>query len=341
MKYDVLSMLPDEIVGMMGEWGEPPYRAGQLFEWLHKKRAQDFLEITTFSKPLREQCMLKCYINSLKIKKRLVSATHNTVKYLYELHDGLCVESVLMHYRHGASLCISTQVGCRMGCKFCASAKAGFIRNLEPSEMLGQVYASERESGHKIGSIVLMGIGEPLDNFENAVRFLKIISHPQGMNLSLRHVSLSTCGLADKIEQLADLRLGLTLSISLHAVANEQRSAIMPINRHWPIEDLLRVCRDYHKKTGRRISFEYALIKGKNDTPAHAIKLAALLRGFPCHVNLIPINPVPGLNFRGSPPEDAQNFQKQLSQKGINATIRRELGTDIMAACGQLRIAES
>jgi len=338
MKVDILSMSYEEITALMAEWGQPPYRAGQLFSSLHKNGVRDFSEITTFPKSLRELCMHKCYINSLNMKKRLVSATHNTVKYLYELSDANSVECVLMFYKHGASLCISTQVGCRMGCAFCASTKSGLARNLTASEMLGQVYESTRQSSHKISSVVLMGIGEPLDNFDNVVRFLELISHPEGRGLSLRHVSLSTCGLPDEIERLANLRFGLTLSISLHAVTDDERSAIMPVNHRYPIAVLLNSCRNYYKKTGRRISFEYTLIKDQNDTPAHAVKLAGLLRGFPCHVNLIPINPVPGLSFHKSPPENAQRFRASLEQKGINATIRRELGTDIMAACGQLRL---
>ena len=338
MKIDILSMSHDEIAALMEQWGEPSYRAGQLFSSLHKNNVRDFSEITTFPKTLRELCMHKCYINSPKMKKRLVSATHNTVKYLYELSDAHCIECVLMFYRHGASLCISTQVGCRMGCAFCASTQGGLIRNLTASEMLGQIYESARQSGHKISSVVLMGIGEPLDNFDNVVRFLELIAHPEGLNLSLRHVSLSTCGLPGQIDRLSQLKLGLTLSISLHAVTDDERSAIMPVNRRYPIDVLLKSCRAYYKKTGRRISFEYALIKDQNDTPAHAAKLAALLRGFPCHVNLIPINPVSGLSFRKSPPENAQRFKAALEQKGLNATIRRELGTDIMAACGQLRL---
>jgi 23S rRNA (adenine2503-C2)-methyltransferase len=336
-KPDVKSMTKEELTQMMESWGEKPYRSSQLFEWLHKKQIGDFSEITTFSQALRNKCAQVCYINSLKIKKKLVSARDDTVKYLYELMDGHCVETVLMRYRHGTSLCVSTQVGCRMGCKFCASAQTGLARNLTPAEMLDQVYASAADSGQKISGVVLMGVGEPLDNFDNVVRFVHLLSHPDGMNLSLRHVSLSTCGLAEQILKLAELRLGLTLSVSLHATDDDARDALMPVNRHCPIAELIAACRTYYEKTSRRISFEYALIEGKNDSAPHAEKLAALLRGLACHVNLIPINPVPGLAYRKSAAANVQKFRQILERHGIAATVRRELGADINAACGQLR----
>jgi len=330
-KLDVKSMSYDEIAALMAGWGEKAFRGSQLFEWLHQKHIRDFSEITTFSKALRDEITQKCCINSLKIKKRLVSAHDDTVKYLYELMDGHCIEAVLMRYRHGNSLCISTQVGCRMGCRFCASTQGGLVRNLSAAEMLSQVYES------KPSKVVLMGVGEPLDNFDNVLRFLELLTHPKGFHLSLRHVSLSTCGLVDKIEELAELRLGLTLSVSLHAVTDEERDELIPVNRRWPIAKLLAACRRYYEKTGRRISFEYALIEGKNDTIYHAQKLAALLRGFPCHVNLIPVNPVAGLPYKKSPMPGVQKFLETLERQGTSATVRRELGADISAACGQLR----
>jgi 23S rRNA (adenine2503-C2)-methyltransferase len=340
-KLDVKSMSYDEIAALMTEWGEKPFRGSQLFEWLHRKQISDFSEITTFSKALRDKCIQQCYISSVTIKKRLVSAHDDTVKYLYELADGHCVETVLMRYRHGSSLCVSTQAGCRMGCGFCASTQTGFVRNLTPAEMLGQVYESARDSDSKISNVVLMGVGEPLDNFDNVIRFLELLSHPKGLNLSLRHVSLSTCGLVDQIEKLAGLKLGLTLSVSLHAVTDDERNELMPVNRRFGIAGLIAACRRYYKKTGRRISFEYALIKGKNDTLYHADKLSALLRGFPSHVNLIPVNPVLGLPYKKTSMPEVQEFLGTLERHGIAATVRRELGSDINAACGQLRAIDN
>lgn len=263
----------------------------------------------------------------------------NTVKYLYGLSDGAYVECVLMRYRYGNSLCISTQVGCKMGCRFCASAIAGFVRNLEPSEILGQVYAAERDTGEKISNIVLMGIGEPLDNFDNVMRFLELLSAPEGYQMSLRHVTLSTCGLVDRIRALAEKKLGLTLSVSLHAPNNEIRSASMPVNSRWPMEELLSACKDYADQTGRRVSFEYALVKGVNDKEEHALELAGRLKGMLCHVNLIPINEVEERRdvYRSSEQKNIARFQEILMGKGINTTVRRTLGADINAACGQLR----
>ena len=336
-KLDVVSMTYGELEALMAEWSEKPYRAKQLYQWLHKKHIRDFAEITTFSKALRDKCMQNLAINSLIIKKKLVSAHDDTVKYLYGLTDANYIETVLMRHRHGNSLCISTQVGCRMGCAFCASAQGGLVRNLTAGEMLGQVYESARDSELKISSVVLMGIGEPLDNFGNVTRFLEMLSHPEGQNLSLRHVSLSTCGLADQIKKLGELRLGLTLSVSLHAVTDDERTALMPVNRKWQIAQLVAACRGYYESTGRRISFEYALIENQNDSAAHAEKLAALLRGFPCHVNLIPVNPVHGLPYKKSAMPGVQRFLQTLERRGIAATVRRELGVGINAACGQLR----
>ena len=338
---DIKSMSYDELAAFVAELGEKPFRTKQLFESLHSpdhgKRIADFAELTTFSKPLREKCATKSYINSLKIKKKLVSTIDGTVKYLYELSDGNCVETVLMHYKHGASLCVSTQVGCRMGCGFCASTKSGLVRNLTASEILEQVYSSGADFGGRISSIVLMGIGEPLDNFDNVLRFLELISHPQGHNLSLRHVSLSTCGLVDKIDTLADLKLGLTLSVSLHAINDNDRSAIMPVNKRYPIGELLAACKRYFAKTGRRISFEYALIEDVSDGIHRANALAELLCNIPCHVNLIPVNAIPNSVYRRSGGMAIADFQKRLENRGITATVRRELGADIRAACGQLR----
>lgn len=276
------------------------------------------------------------YINSTKIQKRLVSSIDNTVKYLYLLPDGNKVETVLMEYHHGNSVCVSTQVGCKMGCKFCASTKAGFVRNLLPSEILLQIYETERDSGRRIDSLVLMGIGEPLDNFDNTVKFLNILSHKEGRNMSLRHVSLSTCGLVDKIDALAEMKLPITLSVSLHAPTDEKRSAIMPINGKYSVKELISACDRYFKATGRRISFEFGLIKGVNDDMGTARELIALLKPLGvCHVNLIPINEIREGDYRKS--GFTASFQKALRQGGLNATVRRTLGADIEAACGQLR----
>lgn len=339
-KIDIKSLRPEELTEAVTNMGLPKFRAGQIYGWLHGKRVSSFAEMTNLSAPLRHQLDQKCYINAVRIKKRLVSSIDGTVKYLYELRDGNCVESVLMKYRHGNSLCISTQVGCRMGCKFCASTIGGLVRSLTASEMLDEVYTAQRDSGERVGSIVLMGIGEPLDNFRNVLSFLHILSSEQGLNLSLRHVSLSTCGLVDKIRALAKEKLQLTLSVSLHAPNDEIRSGSMPINQKYSIEELLSACREYFKETGRRISFEYALIEGVNDAPEHAAELAKRLRGMAAHVNLIPVNPVEETGYRRGDRAAIERFRTQLEKLGVNATVRRELGSDISAACGQLRRQE-
>lgn len=335
-KLDILSLYPEELAAEIEALGEKKFRAAQIFDWLHVKRAVSFDEMTNISLSLRTKLDEKFYINRLNVAKTLESSIDNTVKYLYELSDGNHVECVLMDYKHGNSLCISTQVGCKMGCKFCASTIAGFKRNLEPSEMLSEIYEAERSSGRKVESLVLMGIGEPLDNFDNVVRFLKLLSCPEGKNLSLRHVSLSTCGLVDRIYQLAELKLGLTLSVSLHAADDKHRSEIMPVNNSYNIEKLLDACRDYIASTGRRISFEYAVIRGVNDSKADSDKLIGLLKGMNCHVNLIPVNEIKERDFK-SDRRSVMNFQHMLEDGGLNVTVRRTLGSDINAACGQLR----
>lgn len=336
-RIDIKSLPLPALEQLLRDLGEPNYRARQIYVWLHGKQAASFSDMTDLSAALREKLAEKCYINSLILRKRLVSAVDGTVKCLYELRDGNRVESVLMHHRHGSSLCISTQVGCRMGCRFCASTIGGLVRGLSASEMLDQVYLAGARQGERVGGVVLMGIGEPLDNFDNVMDFLTILSSPEGLHLSLRHVSLSTCGLVDGIDRLAERRLPLTLSVSLHAPDNESRSAIMPVNRRWPVEELLAACRRYFEKTGRRVSFEYALIAGETDRPEQARALADRLRGMNCHVNLIPINTVAEREYRRSGRDAVRRFQKELTGRGISATVRRELGSDIAAACGQLR----
>ncbi len=331
---DILSFSKDELSAAIAEMGEKSFRAKQIYEWLHIKKVTDFSQMSNISAQFREELSRKFCVKSLKIKKRLVSGIDNTVKYLYELPDGQAVESVLMEYKHGNSLCISSQVGCKMGCRFCASTIAGWVRNLEPSEMLLQIYETERDSGRHVDSIVMMGIGEPLDNFDNVVKFLEILNSG-GEGMSLRHLSLSTCGVVDKIYRLAELKLGVTLSISLHAATDEKRSAIMPINNRFGLQELMKACDDYFKSTGRRISFEYSLIEGVNDTDDSADELIKLIGRRNCHINLIPINEIKERDFKKS--RFVERFQKRLTDAGLNATVRRTLGADINAACGQLR----
>lgn len=333
---DIKAMLPDEIAAALAELGEPKYRAKQIFQWL-ARGVESFDEMTDLSKKLRETLKQKFYITGLKMLRKQVSAMDGTIKYLWELPDGNAVETVVMHYRHGNTICISSQVGCRQGCAFCASTIGGLIRGLESSEMLDEVLYSERESGFKISNIVLMGIGEPLDNFENVIRFLRLVNHPDGENIGMRHISLSTCGLTEKFDKLADLNLQLTLSVSLHAPNDETRSRIMPANRGRGVEQLISACERYYERTGRRISFEYAMIDGVNDTPYHAKLLAQHARRVCAHVNLIPLNHVEERQFAPSTPEHLKAFIRILEEAGVNVTVRRRLGSDVEASCGQLR----
>lgn len=335
-KIDILSLTLPEIEKLLTDMGEKKFRAKQVYEWLHAKQVTSFDDMTNLSAQLRTKLSQTFCINSLFIVKKLESCTDNTLKYLYRLYDGNHIESVVMEYNHGTSLCVSTQVGCKMGCNFCASTIAGFKRNLLPSEILLQIYEAQRDSKRKISSIVLMGIGEPLDNFDNVIRFFELVSSPEGMNLSLRHVSLSTCGIVPKIYELAKLKLGVTLSISLHASDNESRSRTMPVNNRYDINELVRACRDYFETTGRRISFEYAVINGVNDSIEDAKRLKKLLAGLTCHINLIPVNKIDERDYT-STKKSTLSFQKYLTDLGLNATVRRTLGADINAACGQLR----
>lgn len=336
-KLDIKSMNTEELTEALKAMGEPKFRASQIFDWLHVKKVKSFAEMTNLSKALISKLEEEFFITALEIEKRLQSKIDGTVKYLFKLPDGEFVESVLMKYHHGLSICVSTQVGCKMGCSFCASTKAGFVRNLLPSEILEQIYEAQRDAGERISNVVLMGIGEPLDNYDNVIKFLELISDEKGNNLSLRHLSLSTCGLVDRIYQLAELKLGLTLSISLHASNDKIRSSTMPVNNRYNIEELLKACRYYAKVTGRRISFEYALISGVNDSKENARELASLLSGMLCHVNLIPVNEIKERDFKKGTKQSIIDFQNNLIKFGINATIRRTLGTDVNAACGQLR----
>ncbi len=335
-QFDIKSMYEDELKEMLAQMGEPSYRASQIYQWL-QNGAKSFGEMTNISKGLREKLMQNCYISHAAIEKKLISAYDGTVKYLFSFHDGETVESVLMKYHHGYTSCISTQVGCRMGCTFCATGKSGFSRNLTASEMLSQLQTEQEDNGIRISNVVLMGMGEPLDNFNNVIRFLKLVSSEKGMNIGMRHISLSTCGIVPKIYELAEMKLQLTLSVSLHAPNNTIRSRTMPVNRKYDIDELLKACRCYCKKTGRRISFEYAMIDGVNDSDACAAELAGKLRGMIAHVNLIPVNSVSGTGYRKSKRERQQSFIRVLSKAGITATVRRTLGSDINASCGQLR----
>lgn len=339
-KIDIKSLPLSELRDILTGWGEPGFRAEQVYTWMHQKQALAFDGMSNLPKALRGKLEERCFITELTVRRRLVSQIDGTVKYLYGLPDGETVEGVLMRYKHGDSLCISTQVGCRMGCNFCASTLLGLERDLTPAEMLEEVYLVQRDSGRKVSSLVLMGIGEPLDNYENVLTFLRMLSSEQGLGLSLRHVSLSTCGLVPRIYDLMGEKLQLTLSVSLHAPDNETRSRTMPVNRRYPVEELMAACREYFKVTGRRISFEYALIQGVNDTEECAGRLAELLAGLPCHVNLIPVNSVTERGYQKSSPQQIRKFIAVLERRHINTTVRRELGADINAACGQLRRAD-
>lgn len=325
-----------ELRGEFAELGEPAFRAGQVYSWMHRG-ARSFEEMTNLSKALRLRLAERYELTAPTAVRKLVSKKDGTIKYLWRLSDGNCVESVLMQYHHGNTVCISSEVGCAMGCAFCASTRGGLVRRLTPSEMLDQVLFTQLDSGLSVSNIVLMGIGEPLDNYDTVLRFLELVNSPEGMNIGMRHISLSTCGLVERIDRLAEENLQLTLSVSLHAPTDEIRSTIMPVNRRYNVQTLLAACKRYFEKTGRRISFEYAMIRGVNDTPEMAKLLASRLRGIAAHVNLIPLNDIPESPLKPSYPEVVQTFQKMLEQHGIPATVRRTLGSDINASCGQLR----
>ena len=335
-KVDIKSLYLEELEALLKEMGEPKFRASQIFKWLHSG-ATSFEEMTNLSKELRIKLSEKCYIANVEIVRRLESRLDGTVKYLYRLFDGQLIESVLMKYNHGYTVCISTQVGCRMGCSFCASGINGLARNLTASEMIAQLLAAQRDNGIRVSNVVMMGMGEPLDNLENSVRFLKLVSDEKGMNIGLRHISLSTSGVVSGILKLAEYKFPITLSISLHAPSDEIRDKIMRVNKKWNVEALLDACKKYQSATGRRISFEYALMHGINDTEECAEMLAKKLKGIMCHVNLIPANPVAETQFKKPDKKQIMFFCELLNKKGLNSTIRRTLGADIEASCGQLR----
>lgn len=333
---DLKSLYKSELKEFLETLGEPSFRTDQLFKWL-QSGVTEFEEMTNIPKQLRLKLSESGYLAKTQIERKLVSKIDGTVKYLYKLNDGEYIESVLMKYEHGYTVCVSTQVGCRMGCKFCASGLGGLIRNLTASEILSQITTAERDNNIRISNIVMMGMGEPLDNFSNTERFLKLVSDEDGLNIGLRHISLSTCGFVSGIEKLKELDLPITLSISLHAPFDDIRNNMMPINKRWNIEELLKACRSYQKKTTRRISFEYALIEGVNDTEICARKLSEITKGIMCHVNLIPANPVKENDFKKPDRSKILKFQNTLKSLGVNATVRRTLGADINASCGQLR----
>ena len=341
IKPDLYSMTEEELLSYFLSIGEPKFRAKQVFSAI--AQGTPISDITTLSKALRERLANETLGSLPRVRERLVSQIDGTVKYLFELHDGACIESVLMKYKHGNTLCISSQVGCRMGCKFCASTIGGRERDLMPSELLGQITVAQRDSGERISNVVMMGIGEPLDNFDNVVKFLRLVGDERGLNIGYRHISLSTCGVVPGILRLAEEELPITLSISLHAATDERRSEIMPVNKKWNIDELLAACVSYYKRTGRRISFEYTLISGKNDTEEDARLLASVLKnafrgtGAPIHVNLIRVNEVKETGFVAGSVGSANAFADILNSLGVVATVRRRLGSDVNAACGQLR----
>ena len=330
------SLTQPELADILKGLGQPAFRAGQVFAWLHKG-VRSYDEMTNLPKSLREALAREYPLYIPKVVRKQESKKDGTIKYLWRLHDGNCVETVLMRYRYGNTVCISTEVGCPMGCAFCASTIGGLVRRLEPFEMLDEVLFTQVDSGLPISHIVLMGIGEPLDNFDNVLRFLELVNHPDGMNISMRHISLSTCGLVPKIDELAARKLQISLAISLHGPNNELRGKIMPVNRAYPIEELLDACHRYYDATGRRIHFEYAMIDGVNDTPECAKELLRRLKGLGAHVNLIPLNHVEESPLKPSSREAVARFQKILEDGGVTATVRRTLGGDIDASCGQLR----
>lgn len=331
---DLKSMTPEELGVYFKELGQPAFRTKQVFQWL-SRGVTSFDEMTNLPKSLRQALEEQSYITVPYVERKQVSKLDGTIKYLWRLRDGNCIETVLMRYKHGNTVCVSCQVGCNMGCVFCASTLGGKVRDLEPSEILDQIIFTQKDSGEAISNIVMMGIGEPLDNFDNVLRFLSLVNHPDGLNIGMRHISLSTCGLVKKIDKLAALELQLTLSVSLHAPNDETRSRLMPVNRSVGVAALMDTCRRYFSTTGRRISYEYAMIDGVNDSDADADQLAGLLKGQPGHVNLIPLNNVEESPLK--PSRRVRQFQQRLESHGITATVRRKLGGDIDASCGQLR----
>ena len=334
---DIKSMTLEEVSGMLEELGEKPYRARQLYQWMHQKLARGFGEMNNLPLDLREKLGNRFSYTDLKLVRMQESAFDGTRKYLFELSDGNLVESVWMKYRHGNSVCVSSQVGCRMGCAFCASTIDGLERSLLPSEMLDQIYAITRDTGERVSNVVVMGIGEPLDNYENLLLFIRLLTDENGLHISQRNVTVSTCGLVPEMKRLADEKLQITLALSLHAAFDEKRKKLMPVANRYAIEELMEACAYYFEKTGRRITFEYALVGGVNDAKEDAEALGGLCRKLNCHVNLIPVNPIKERGFVQSERDAILAFKNKLEKYGRNVTIRREMGRDIDGACGQLR----
>ena len=334
---DIRSMTISELENMVVSYGENRYRGAQLFSWFHEKKVQNYDQMTNISKAFREKLISDRSLMPLEIEKVLKSELDGTRKYLFRLCDNNIIESVLMKYKHGNSVCISSQVGCRMGCRFCASTIDGLERGLYPSEMLSQVYKIEEDIGERVSNIVVMGSGEPLDNYDNLIRFIELVSNDKGINISQRNITVSTCGIVPKIYELANLSLQITLAISLHAPNQEKRKEIMPVANKYDLNDLLPACSYYFEKTGRRLTFEYSLIKGVNDSDEDADSLCRLLKGLNAHINLIPVNPIEERQYRQSEKEAVISFKNKLEKHGRNVTIRREMGRDINGACGQLR----
>ena len=337
MKIDIKSLTMSELKEQLVALGEKPFRAKQIYEWLHVKLVRSFDEMTNISKETRQKLYENFELTNLRVVDSLHSDDGSTSKFLFELHDNRVIESVLMKYHHGNSVCISSQVGCRMGCRFCASTLGGLERNLAPSEMLDQIYQIQRMSGERVSNIVIMGTGEPMDNFDNVIRFLDLISNESGLHISQRNITVSTCGIVERIRELADKKYQITLAISLHAPTDERRKEIMPVANKYTIEQIMDACHYYYDQTGRRITFEYSLIEGVNDQTEQAQILSKLVKGLNCHINLIPVNPIKERNFKQTQVRYVQNFKNLLEKNRINVTIRREMGADINAACGQLR----
>ncbi|MHC1750410.1 MAG: 23S rRNA (adenine(2503)-C(2))-methyltransferase RlmN [Cellulosilyticaceae bacterium] len=334
---DIISMNLEALESVITSYGQGKFRAKQLFDWFHEKAIWDYDQMNNLPKPMREKLALDYPLNNMKIVQKYVSKIDGTIKYLFELDDSHIIESVLMRYKHGNSICISSQVGCRMGCKFCASTLDGLVRNLKVSEMLGQVYKVAQDIGERISNIVIMGSGEPLEQLEITRRFLELINDEKGHNIGQRHITVSTCGIVPNIYALAEENLQITLALSLHATTDEKRKSIMPIAYKYNLEETLKACKYYGDHTGRRVTFEYALIAGQNDTVEEAKQLAKLLKGMLSHVNLIPVNPIEERDFASSSNENVEKFVSTLKQYNVEATVRRKLGADIDAACGQLR----
>lgn len=336
-KTDILSMNLEQLQQLMEQWGEPKFRAKQIFAWLHEKQVTDFTQMTNLSQTFREKLQTETKISALDMVEKLVSKEDGTRKYLFALENGSVIESVLMQYDYGNTVCVSTQAGCRMGCRFCASTLDGVERSLTAGEMLSQIYQIQKDLGQRISGVVLMGSGEPLDNYESVLRFIKLLNDPMGQNMGQRHMTLSTCGLIEKMYDLAEEQLQITLAVSLHAPNDEIRKQIMPVAKANPMDKLLQACQAYTDKTKRRLTFEYALMQGVNDSDECARELAHRLRQMLCHVNLIPMNPVKERAYTKTSKAQVQRFSAILQQNGVETTIRRKLGSDIEAACGQLR----